>query len=137
MQQTWGTTPCGRDVPLPGQSRTQKWLDSWKSKWGTKGSHKIHQYGQMDPWRGRGARGIWQQPGAGKGAVAHGIGDGVGRSGRKQRSWGLATPCSRGRDAVGGLTASRMSGTGMRKLTMRSSLESDSELESSPLSRSR
>lgn len=94
-------------------------------------------YISMGPWRGRGARGIWQPPGEGKGTVAHGIGDGVGRSGRKQRSWGLATPCRRGQDAVGGLNASRTSGTGMRKLTTRSSLESDSELESSPLSRSR
>lgn len=66
-----------------------------------------------------------------------GLGAGAGRSGRERWSWGLTVPCCRGRDAVGGLIASRTSGTGMRKLTTRSSLESDSELESSPLSRSR
>lgn len=89
------------------------------------------------PLAGEGGEGDLATAWGRKGADAHGIGDGVGRSGRKQRSWGLATPCSRGQDAVGGLNASRTSETGMRKLTMRSSLESDSELESSLLSRSR
>lgn len=47
--------------------------------------------------------------------------------------------CSRGRgldspDAVRGLDGSRTSGAGARRLTTRSLLESDSELESPPLS---
>lgn len=125
--------PRVADAPLWGESRKQKWLDSWKVKRGRKGSHQTQQDEQVDPQRGE--EWIWPPPGNQEGTclILMGLGAGV----WKRRSCKLADPSSWGQNMVAALNASRTSGAGVRKLTTRSSLESDSELESSPLSRSR
>lgn len=83
--------------------------------------------------------GVWGNPlGTGRAPSGPpGVRGGGGHSGRARRGWASAAPSRRGPDAVVESNASRLSGTEERELTTRSSLESDSELESSPLPRSR
>lgn len=130
--------PCGRDAPLWGEYDT-KMVRFLEEEMGVRGRTKHIRMGRGLVGEGieRNVATPWGWGWGRRCLSLMGLGAGVGRSGRKRWGWGFASRCSQGQDAVGGLNASRTTGTRARELTTRSSLESDSELESSALSRSR